>query len=47
MTQLEITGQLILDLFKIVVHCLNRQATSVHSFVALNPWKSDPYINQA
>ena len=29
MTQLEITGQLILDLFKIVVHCLNRQATSV------------------
>ena len=29
MTQLEITGQLIPDLFKIVVHCLNRQATSV------------------
>ena len=29
MPQLEITGQLILDLFKIVVHCLNRQATSV------------------
>ena len=29
MTQLEITGQLILGLFKIVVRCLNRQATSV------------------
>ena len=28
MTQLKITGQLILDLFKIVVHCLDRQATS-------------------
>ena len=29
MMQLEITGQLILDLFKIVVRCLNRPATSV------------------